>query len=334
MCITRNLRIRKELSNPYTANQLRCTIDNCTRLCKSKSGLTKHIRACHSQHHVPVRPPTPDPIPAFTPSPERTQFQCSVAGCGDSFRTRARLTWHVRRSHQHSERSDSLRPTSPAPAESHSLVGAQSSHNASSGNASFAQSDVIPEQHFHADTDEGPSNGAWVAPSHRHSPTSPTSSRTGTHEGIDHDDVIDADYHREEPLDVIMAPLSPAPHHSSPAHHQMEWDNEVHLYDDATHRTSDSASPQTSSQASSPGWDHWQQDMSFHPPDNHYFPQSDDLDDDNDYDSSSSGSDDTTAAEGGDRSPPSDPLKRTYHPLINGLLTFWIYQPIHELNFY
>jgi hypothetical protein len=99
MPATRNLRVRNAHRTTSNPPLLTCALDNCTRSFRSKSSLTKHIRASH-QHAPETR--TPEPGPSRLPLPKDSLLHCSSAGCDRSFKNRAGLTKHTRLYHPQS----------------------------------------------------------------------------------------------------------------------------------------------------------------------------------------------------------------------------------------
>jgi uncharacterized C2H2 Zn-finger protein len=119
MPTTRNLRVRNAHSASYNPPQLPCAVDDCTRFFRSKTGLTRHIRASHPHHGASSRPSTPGPTaPGLS-------LHCTFLHCGHSFKSQRGLTQHMRKAHAYSVQSLSPGPApahspSPGPAPAHS----------------------------------------------------------------------------------------------------------------------------------------------------------------------------------------------------------------------
>ena len=206
MPATRNLRVRNAHSASYNTPQLRCTFEECMRLFRSKSGLTKHIRACHPQHGISSQPTTPELSSSRSPLPEDSLLYCSAIGCSCSFKNRAGLTQHTRTFHPHL--SDSVQPVSPAPAPS----------------PTSTQSGYSHQEHV-----ESPPSILMPSPKHTPSPPSSPTPHQMDEDNLfsQNDNMMDYDTDR----DGDQASGESSSHPSSPIHNQMEENHQFYEYD-------------------------------------------------------------------------------------------------------
>ena len=208
MPAARNLRVRHAHSTSDNPPCLPCTFEQCTRLFKSRSALTKHIRACHAQDGFSSQPATPEPNPSPPPLPGSSLLYCSIIGCVCSFKNRAGLTQHIRTFHRDPPPGQSDPPQLMSPLQPPSPTSAGSGHRHEDGAVSFDIPMSSPSSRFHTPSPPSSTAPHWIDNDHPFNQNSPLS-----------DDAMDynGDLYSDQ---VFGGPPSPYP--SSPMNNQMD----------------------------------------------------------------------------------------------------------------